>query len=125
MHLPRDSLLVSNSLKKACELCSLSVGKSRKHCLLVFAGDLPDHSERCAPFFGEVQRITAAITWIFPAFDKPSVLEFIQQRDQAARHHSEHNSERLLRHRRSRSKNPQNTCVMWRQLQFCQPLCEL
>jgi len=108
MHAAGEALLVRDALQKAGELSSLIVGERREDRLLVFMRDAPDHSQRRASFFREMQRVTATIAGILPPFGESSRLKVVKQRYQTARDHTEGYGERLLRDRRSPIEDPQN-----------------
>ena len=69
MHPASESLLIRNALQKRGELPLFVLGDRREQYLGMFAGDAANRLKRRAPFFSDVQSITAAVVGILTPLD--------------------------------------------------------
>jgi hypothetical protein len=96
MYARRQSLLIGDPPQECGELFSLLSGECGAQGFLMFARHLPNRLQCAPPFVGQVERIRSPILRFVPTFNELALLEFVDQRDEPARHHPEPLTQGLL-----------------------------
>jgi hypothetical protein len=81
------TLLVGNAPQQLRQLRPLVVGQCRTQGGLMLARRAPDGLERVAPLGGKKQGVAPAITRVIATFDKPAMLEVVDQDHEPTRQH--------------------------------------
>src|SRR5438132_6685389 len=96
MHAAGESLVTGDSLQKLCKLPLLVDGKSCEQNFLMFACNATDGLQGNAAFFGEMERIAAAIIGMVAALNESTGFQLVHQGHKAAGEHAQNAGERLL-----------------------------
>src|SRR5262249_28058521 len=105
------SLLVGDSAQQRVQLLPLLHSKSGANGIIVFAGNT-SNLFCCTPAGSrEVQRVAPPVRGILAAFDQPSFLEFIQERDELAGQDGQAPAQLLLAEPRRDCDQPENARV--------------
>src|ERR1700730_6604308 len=108
MNAGSKSLLIGNALKKSRQLRTFALGQRRAECFVVFLSDATDVAECRLPLTRQVELVGAPILQAILSLHKPSLLQLVDDRHQAARVHVEHLSQSLLAQPFGSAEHPEN-----------------
>jgi hypothetical protein len=91
-----ETLLGCNPPEQASKLNALGFIKSGAEGVLVFPTDLSDLRKRSASGLRQMERIRPPVRWVISSLDQPTLLEFVEKRDQPAGKNTKHFTQSLL-----------------------------
>lgn len=119
-----ETLLLGNRREQLVQLRPLRIVEAAGERAFVLASESGQLLHEVLPVSGEVEGVLPAVIGIGAALDVPTVLEVVEEGDDAARQQFQLAAERLLAAAGSGGYRAKDACLRWGQVQGGDPFTE-